>query len=90
MRGLSIQECQCILNPGIDVSRLFSDMVMAAHTNDVVQKKMIYLYLVNYAEANSELAILTINTLQKVSMFFKFLLPAAPISCLCRNASASE
>lgn len=42
-------------------------MVMAAHTNDVVQKKMIYLYLVNYAESNSELAILTINTLQKVS-----------------------
>jgi hypothetical protein len=27
--------------------------------------KMIYLYLVNYAESNSDLALLAINTLQK-------------------------
>eukprot|EP00928_Gymnodinium_smaydae_P079144 TRINITY_DN6314_c0_g2_i1.p1 TRINITY_DN6314_c0_g2~~TRINITY_DN6314_c0_g2_i1.p1 ORF type:complete len:874 (-),score=199.29 TRINITY_DN6314_c0_g2_i1:189-2534(-) len=40
-------------------------MVMASATNDLVQKKMVYLYLVNYAESNSELAILAINTLQK-------------------------
>jgi len=32
---------------------------------DLVQKKMVYLYLVNYAESNSELAILAVNTLQK-------------------------
>ncbi|CAD7974932.1 unnamed protein product [Amoebophrya sp. A25] len=50
---------------GIDVSRLFSDVVMASHTQDVVQKKMIYLYLTNYAESNGELALLAINTLQK-------------------------
>jgi len=30
-----------------------------------VQKKLVYLYLSNYAESNSELALLTVNTLQK-------------------------
>eukprot|EP00397_Hematodinium_sp_SG-2012_P010110 GEMP01010216.1.p1 GENE.GEMP01010216.1~~GEMP01010216.1.p1 ORF type:complete len:806 (+),score=184.17 GEMP01010216.1:132-2549(+) len=50
---------------GIDVSRLFSEMVMASATSDLVQKKMIYLYLANYAECNQEIAILAVNTLQK-------------------------
>eukprot|EP00475_Leptophrys_vorax_P041247 TRINITY_DN77800_c0_g1_i1.p1 TRINITY_DN77800_c0_g1~~TRINITY_DN77800_c0_g1_i1.p1 ORF type:complete len:749 (-),score=222.35 TRINITY_DN77800_c0_g1_i1:88-2334(-) len=50
---------------GIDVSPLFSDMIMATNTKDLVQKKMVYLYLCTYAEQNSELALLTINTLQK-------------------------
>jgi len=61
----AIKKVIAYMTLGIDVSRLFSDMVMATHTSDVVQKKMIYLYLVNYAESNSELAILAINTLQK-------------------------
>ena len=47
---------------GIDVSRLFPEMVKASHTDDLVMKKMIYLYLTNYAEQNQELAILAINT----------------------------
>ena len=47
---------------GIDVSRLYGEMVKASRTEDVVQKKMIYHYLTNYAEDNQELAILAINT----------------------------
>ncbi len=47
---------------GIDVSRLYPEMVKASRTEDVVMKKMIYLYLINYAEQNQELAILAINT----------------------------
>ena len=31
----------------------------------MVQKKMVYLYLSTYAEQNSELALLTVNTLRK-------------------------
>ena len=50
---------------GIDVSRLFSDMIMLCHSRDPVLKKMIYLYLTNYAEYQSDLAILAVNTLQK-------------------------
>lgn len=37
---------------GIDVSRLYPEMVKASRTEDVVMKKMIYLYLINYAEQN--------------------------------------
>jgi len=47
---------------GIDVSRLFPEMVKASRTDDLVMKKMIYLYLTTYAEQNQELAILAINT----------------------------
>ena len=47
---------------GIDVSRLYTEMIKASKTDDVVMKKMIYLYLTNYAEQNQELSILAINT----------------------------
>lgn len=50
---------------GIDVSPLFTDMIMATNTKDLVQKKMVYFYLCSYADQNSDLALLAINTLQK-------------------------
>jgi AP-4 complex subunit beta-1 len=52
---------------GIDVSKVFSEMIMAASTKDLVQKKMVYHYLCNYAQQKADLAILAINTLQKDS-----------------------
>eukprot|EP00002_Diphylleia_rotans_P039243 TRINITY_DN9063_c0_g1_i1.p1 TRINITY_DN9063_c0_g1~~TRINITY_DN9063_c0_g1_i1.p1 ORF type:complete len:778 (+),score=200.35 TRINITY_DN9063_c0_g1_i1:72-2405(+) len=60
-----IKRVVAFMTMGIDVSRLFTDMVMATNTKDLVQKKMIYLYLCNYAESNPDLALLAINTLQK-------------------------
>jgi vesicle coat complex subunit len=46
---------------------LFSEIILiCGSTMDLVQKKMSYQYLVSYAETNSELALLAINTLQKV------------------------
>ncbi|GAB2233445.1 hypothetical protein Droror1_Dr00002668 [Drosera rotundifolia] len=50
---------------GIDVSSLFSEMVMCSATSDIVLKKMCYLYVNNYAKSNPDLALLTINFLQK-------------------------
>lgn len=50
---------------GIDMSRLFSEMVMVSQMGDTVQKKMVYLYLTTYADQNADLAILAVNTLQK-------------------------
>ena len=50
---------------GIDVSRLFSDMILACNTRDLVVKKMVYLYLCAYAQSNPDLTLLAINTLQK-------------------------
>ena len=50
---------------GIDVSRLFSDMMLLVETRDLVVKKMVYLFLCNYAKTNPELAQMCTNTLQK-------------------------
>jgi len=50
---------------GIDVSKLFSEMIMASASKDHVVKKMVYLYITTYASANPELSLLAINTLQK-------------------------
>ncbi|EKX73917.1 Adaptin N terminal region domain containing protein [Theileria equi strain WA] len=50
---------------GIDLSSLYTDVVMVSQTDDPVQKKMIYLYLSTYSVNNPDLAILAINTLLK-------------------------
>merc|ERR1712195_238385 len=39
---------------GIDVSRLFPEMMLATHTNDILQKKMIYNFIVYYAENRAD------------------------------------
>jgi vesicle coat complex subunit len=61
----SIKKVIGYMTLGIDMSRLFSEMVMASQLGDIVQKKLVYLYMSAYAEQNSDLAILAINTLQK-------------------------
>ena len=48
---------------GIDVSRLFTEMMLAIETRDLVIKKMVYLYLCNYAQTHPELAQMCTNTL---------------------------
>ena len=50
---------------GIDVSRLFTEMVMAIETRDLVVKKMVYHYLSNYAHEKPEMGLMCINTLQR-------------------------
>lgn len=39
--------------------------LQACNTKDLVIKKMVYLYLCNYAQSNPELSLLAVNTLQK-------------------------
>eukprot|EP00818_Percolomonas_sp_WS_P003219 CAMPEP_0117443354 /NCGR_PEP_ID=MMETSP0759-20121206/4652_1 /TAXON_ID=63605 /ORGANISM="Percolomonas cosmopolitus, Strain WS" /LENGTH=802 /DNA_ID=CAMNT_0005235327 /DNA_START=152 /DNA_END=2560 /DNA_ORIENTATION=+ len=48
---------------GFDTSKLFNRIIMLVHTNDIIQKKMVYQYVTRYAGSNPDLAILTINTL---------------------------
>lgn len=61
----AIKKVIAYMTLGIDVSPLFSEMVMASASADMVQKKMVYLYLTNYSESNAELAILAVNTFLK-------------------------
>ena len=50
---------------GMDMSPLFPKITMAANLtpNDLVLKKMMYLFVCTYAHQNPELALLTINRL---------------------------
>ncbi|QID86324.1 beta-adaptin [Saccharomyces pastorianus] len=47
---------------GKDVSSLFPDVLKNIATIDVEQKKLVYLYVMNYAETHPELCILAVNT----------------------------
>ncbi|KAK8808479.1 hypothetical protein WA158_008380 [Blastocystis sp. Blastoise] len=52
---------------GVDMSKLFPNVVMVSITKDIVVKKMTNQYLVTYAKQNEDLAILAINTFDKDS-----------------------
>lgn len=45
-----------------DVSGLFPDVLKNMQTEDLEQKKLVYLYLMNYAKTQPELVILAVNT----------------------------
>lgn len=47
---------------GKDVSGLFPDILKNLATHDIDQKKLVYLYLMNYAKTHPELCILAVNT----------------------------
>lgn len=65
-----------LLNPviaamtvGKDVSPLFPDIINCMQTEDIELKKLVYLYAINYARSNPDLAILAVNTFVKVRRF---------------------
>jgi hypothetical protein len=51
---------------GKDVSMLFTDVVNCMQTDNVELKKLVYLYLINFAKTQPDLAILAVNTFVKV------------------------
>ncbi|KAL1920828.1 uncharacterized protein VTP21DRAFT_11463 [Calcarisporiella thermophila] len=50
---------------GKDVSSLFPDVLKNMQTEDLELKKLVYLYLINYAKSQPELVILAVNTFVK-------------------------
>ncbi len=58
---------------GKDVSMLFTDVVNCMQTADTQLKKLVYLYLINYAKSNPDLTILAVNTFVKVIFTWKFI-----------------
>ena len=51
---------------GKDVSPIFPDVVNCMQTDDLELKKLVYLYLINYAKSQPDLAIMAVNTFVKV------------------------
>jgi vesicle coat complex subunit len=58
---------------GKDVSALFPDVVNCMQTDNLELKKLVYLYLMNYAKSQPDMAIMAVNTFVKV-IHFIFLL----------------
>jgi hypothetical protein len=54
---------------GKDVSALFPDVVNCMQTDNLELKKLVYLYLMNYAKSQPDMAIMAVNTFVKVSIF---------------------
>jgi len=50
---------------GSDVSSLFPDVVNCMQTNALDLEKLVYLYVINYAKAQPDLAILAIHSFRK-------------------------
>ena len=50
---------------GKDVSMLFTDVLNCVQTNNIELKKLVYLYLINYAKTQPELTLLAVNTFVK-------------------------
>lgn len=50
---------------GKDVSTLFPHMVKCMETNSIELKKLVYLYIINYAKSKADLAIMAVNSFQK-------------------------
>lgn len=64
-RSDAIKRTIANLTVGKDVSGLFPDMLKNMQTDDLEQKKLVYLYLINYAKTQPELVILAVNTFVK-------------------------
>jgi len=54
-----------LMSMGKDVADLFPDVVMAIVCQSLELKKLVYMYLVRYAEVRQDQALLSINTFQK-------------------------
>jgi AP-1 complex subunit beta-1 len=50
---------------GKDVSALFPHMVKCMETQSIEMKKLIYLYIINYAKSKPDLTIMAVNSFQK-------------------------
>lgn len=61
-RKEAIQKTIMSMTLGKDVSALFPDVLKNIATGDLDQKKLVYLYLMNYAKSHPDLCILAVNT----------------------------
>jgi hypothetical protein len=86
----AVKKVIAAMTVGKDVSMLFTDVVNCMQTENLELKKLVYLYLINYAKSHPDLAILAVNTFVKVRTYFssqvhKFI----EQDCVCRKLVVS-
>jgi hypothetical protein len=57
-----------LMTTGRDASVLFTDVLNCIQTNNLELKKLVYLYVMNYAKTHPDRAILAVNTFKKVQI----------------------
>lgn len=68
----AVKKVIAAMTVGKDVSPLFTDVVKCMNTQNLELKKLVYLYIMNYAKSNPDLAILAVNTFVQVSISFRW------------------
>lgn len=68
----AVKKVIAAMTVGKDVSSLFTDVVNCMQTENLELKKLVYLYLINYAKSQPDLAILAVNTFVKVKRNFMY------------------
>eukprot|EP01083_Nonionella_stella_P141461 435899_1 len=61
----AVKKVIAAMTVGKDVSMLFSDVIKSMGTDNIELKKLVYLYIINYARSQPEKAILVVNMFQK-------------------------
>ena len=61
----AVKKVIAAMTVGKDVSMLFTDVLNCIQTGNIELKKLVYLYLINYAKSQPDLAILAVNTFVK-------------------------
>ena len=68
----AIKKVIAAMTVGKDVSMLFMNVVNCMHTENLEVKKLVYLYTMNYAKSQPDLAIMAVNTFVKVCFASSF------------------
>jgi AP-1 complex subunit beta-1 len=61
----AVKKVIAFMTVGKDVSMLFTDVLKCMQTHNLELKKLVYLYVMNYAKSQPDRAILAVNTFQK-------------------------
>eukprot|EP00300_Choanocystis_sp_HF-7_P036445 c52291_g1_i1.p1 GENE.c52291_g1_i1~~c52291_g1_i1.p1 ORF type:complete len:906 (+),score=209.44 c52291_g1_i1:57-2774(+) len=64
-RKEAVKKVIAAMTIGKDVSPLFMNVISCMQTQNIEMKKLVYLYLMNYAKSQPDLAILAVNTFVK-------------------------
>lgn len=67
MHDLTLWAISCI-TARLSFSALFPDVVNCMQTDNLELKKLVYLYLMNYAKSQPDMAIMAVNTFVKVKL----------------------
>ena len=63
-----VEEGHAMMTVGQDVSTLFIDIINCMQQGDIEMKKLVYLYLINYADEKPDLALLAVQSFIRVWM----------------------